>query len=126
MNVPRESFIPGHLNYHGMLGYGDETHDFGHITLFWDDLTLWHRAITTLFEVTSEMASVSMQLEQETDLVHMRLSVHDSAKDQWKIIERGFPDVTEMGRIDTIEVFGLQPHTVYKLEVFKDVYSEQA
>ena len=60
VNVPREAFLPGHLNYHGLLGSGDETHDFGHITLFWDDLTLWHKSLQTLFQVQSEMASVSI------------------------------------------------------------------
>ena len=74
VNVPREAFLPGHLNYHGLLGTGDETHDFGHITLFWDDLTLWHKQLDSLFTVESEMASVSIQIEQETDLVKMHLS----------------------------------------------------
>ena len=63
VNVPREAFLPGHLNYHGLLGTGDETHDFGHITLFWDDLTLWHKQLDSLFTVESEMASVSIQIE---------------------------------------------------------------
>jgi len=60
VNVPREAFLPGNLNYHGLLGSGDETHDFGHITLFWDDLTLWHKSISTVFSVQSEMASMSV------------------------------------------------------------------
>ena len=53
VNVPREAFLPGHLNYHGLLGVGDETHDFGHVTLFWDDLTLWHKNIYSTFQVQS-------------------------------------------------------------------------
>lgn len=73
VNVPREVFLPGSLNYHGLLGVGDETHDFGHITLFWDDLTLWHKNIQTVFQVQSEMASVSIQIEQSTDLIKVHL-----------------------------------------------------
>jgi hypothetical protein len=58
--VPREVFVPSFLNYHGLIGVGDETHDFGHTTLFWDDLTLWHHHIDTLFHVQSHMTSISI------------------------------------------------------------------
>lgn len=77
INVSREVFLPGSLNYHGLLGVGDETHDFGHITLLWDDLTLWHDRISTTFTVASEMASVAVQVEQPTDLVKVHLSAYD-------------------------------------------------
>ena len=60
VNVPREVFLPSSLNYHGLLGVGEETHDYGHRTLFWDDLTLWHKSISTIFQVMSEMTSVAI------------------------------------------------------------------
>ena len=56
----------------------------------------------------------------------MRLSEYDHDNDKWNAILFGEPEVTEMGRIDTIEVFGLTPHAIYKLEVFKDAFSEHA
>ena len=58
--MPREAFLPGNLNYHGLLGVGDETHDYGHVTLFWDDLTLWHKSVSTLFTLSSTMTSLSI------------------------------------------------------------------
>ena len=63
VNTAREVFFPPSLNYHGLLGFAEETRDFGHRTLFFDDLTLWHKSITTTFKVESEMASASFQLE---------------------------------------------------------------
>jgi hypothetical protein len=85
--------LPGNLNYHGMLGVGDETHDYGHVTLFWDDLTLWHKSVTTLFQVASQMTSLSIQLEQETDLVKIHLSAFEDGK--WKIAGIGYPEVSD-------------------------------
>ena len=69
VNTARETFLPPSLNFHGLLGYGEETRNFGQVTLLWDDLTLWHKELETTFKVESEMASASVQLEQETDLV---------------------------------------------------------
>ena len=124
VNVPREVFLPSFLNYHGLLGVGDETHDFGHTTLFWDDLTLWHHKIDTLFQVQSEMVSVSIQLEQLGEQVMIRLLKQEG--DDWIVpdLATAYPTVTSMGQIDTIEAFGLQPRTIYKLEIFKDSYAE--
>ena len=84
--MPREAFLPGSLNYHGLLGLGDETHDFGHVTLFWDDLTLWHKRISTLFSVYSESASVAVQLEQATDLIKLHLTLWEPSTEKWKIV----------------------------------------
>lgn len=83
VNVPREAFLPTNLNYHGMLGVGDETHDFGHVTLLWDDLTLWHTSRVVLFHVESTMTSVAIQVEQSTDLVKIHLSKHDEHTGEW-------------------------------------------
>lgn len=126
VNVPREAFLPGHLNYHGLLGSGDETHDFGHITLFWDDLTLWHKSLQTVFQVQSEMASVSIQLEQGTDLVKVHLQAYDQPNDKWVRVGHDYHDVASDQRIDTIEEAALTPNHLYKIVVFKDNFSEHA
>ena len=60
VNVPREAFIPPSLNYYGLLGYQEETYDFGQVTIFYDDLTLWHYSVETTFMVQSEMSSLSV------------------------------------------------------------------
>ena len=95
VNVPREVFLPGSLNYHGLLGVGDETHDFGHVTLFWDDLTLWHKNIQTVFQVQSEMASISIQIEQETDLVKVHLLAYEPSSDKWNRVGINYHDMTD-------------------------------
>ena len=126
VNLPREVFLPGHLNYHGMFGVSDETHDFGHVTLFWDDLTLWHKSIATQFKVESEMGSLAIQLEQADDLVKIHLTTWDHEEEKWKLEGEHYPEVTDQGRIDTVEVFGLVPNQLYKIELFKDAYTEHS
>ena len=81
VNTAREVFFPPSLNYYGLLGFEEETRDFGQVTLFYDDLTLWHKKISTTFRVDSEMASGSIQLEQEDELVKMK--VYKQEDDQW-------------------------------------------
>jgi len=121
--VPREAFLPSSLNYHGLLGVGDETHDYGHVTLFWDDLTLWHKSVTTVFQVQSQMTSVSIQLEQETSLVMLRLTKFEN--NDWVLVDAAsYPDFTAAKRIDTVEAFNIDPNAIYKVEIFKDSYSE--
>ena len=124
VNVPREAFLPGHLNYHGLLGVGDETHDFGHVTLFWDDLTLWHKNIYTVFQVQSQMASISIQLEQPSDLVKVHLQAYDQGSDKWSRVGVDYHEMTDMQRIDTIEEAVLVPNQLYKIAIFKDAFSE--
>jgi hypothetical protein len=63
--VAREAFIPEFFNYMGLLGYGPESKNFGQITLFYDDVTLWKETKVTKFSVESEMTSLSIQLEQD-------------------------------------------------------------
>ena len=123
VNVPREAFLPSSLNYHGLLGVGDETHDYGHVTLFWDDLTLWHKSVSTVFQVQSQMTSVSIQLEQETSLVMIRLTKFEN--NEWVLVDAAsYPEVTAAKRIDTVEAFDIDPNALYKVEIFKDSYSE--
>ena len=87
VNTAREVFFPHSLNYYGLLGFREETRDFGQVTLLYDDLTLWHRSISTTFQVESEMASVAVQLEQETELVKMKVYKKDEAVHGYKEIK---------------------------------------
>ena len=125
-NVSREVFLPRSLNYHGLLGVADETHDFGHVTLFWDDLTLFSNHISTDFYVESHMASVSIQLEQAGEQVEMRLTQWVEEDQRWEAPEQAaaYPTLTDAGRIDTVEAFGLQTSETYRLELFKTAYGE--
>lgn len=65
INVSREVFLPKSLNYMGMLGSESESKDFGQLSIFYDDITLVKDFKKIYFKVTSEMASISIQLEQE-------------------------------------------------------------
>ena len=92
--------------------------------MFWDDLTLWHPSLSTVFEVWSEMASISIQVEQATDLVKVHLATWEAG--EWKLVGTHYPEVSDAGRIDTIEEFGLTPSQQYKITLFKDAFSEHA
>ena len=52
--------------------------------------------------------------------------MHDPSSDNWVIPELAadYPTIHDVYRIDTIEAFGLEPHAVYKLEIFKTMYGE--
>jgi len=54
----------------------------------------------------------------------IRLTQH--VGDQWVVpeISVAYPSISPLGRIDTIEAFGLKQNELYRLEVFKDSYSE--
>jgi hypothetical protein len=70
INVGREVFLPKSLNYMGLLGSESESKDFGQVTIFYDDITLVKDVKKIQFQVTSEMASISIQLEQEDRLTY--------------------------------------------------------
>ena len=127
VNTAREVFFPASLNYHGLLGYKEETRDFGLVTLFYDDLTLWHKTISTTFTVESEMASVSIQLEQETDLVKMRLyEAQQGSLHTFRPIGEKKTFMGPFHRIEEIQAPELSKTSVYKIEIFKDGFSEHA
>lgn len=126
VNTAREVFFPASLNYHGLLGYKEETRDFGLVTLFYDDLTLWHKTISTTFTVQSEMASVSLQLEQETDLVKVRIYEATSGSATFRPIGEKKTFLGPFHRIEEVQVPQLSPEKTYKIEVFKDGFSEHA
>lgn len=126
VNVPREAFLPPSLNFHGLLGTAGETRDFGHVTLLFDDLTLWHNSVTTTFTVESEIGSFAAQLEQGTDLIKLQLAIKGEHSDERTIVGQWYPEVSELGRIDTIELGALQPHATYELLIYKDAFSEHA
>jgi hypothetical protein len=54
----------------GLLGSESESKDFGQVTIFYDDITLVKDVKKIQFQVTSEMASISIQLEQEDRLTY--------------------------------------------------------
>ena len=70
------------------------------------------------------MASVAIQLEQRTDLVKMHLSTYEKETDKWSLVGIQYPMVGEVGRIDTIEEFEIAPNQIYKLEIYKDSFTE--
>lgn len=41
ISTSREVFLPSHLNYFGLLGFGEELYQFKSVNLFYDDLVLW-------------------------------------------------------------------------------------
>lgn len=73
------------------------------------------------------MASLSIQLEQEEDLVKIHLTTFDHEENKWKLEGEHYHEITtEQGRIDTVELFGLVPNQLYKIELFKDAYTEHS
>ena len=56
------------------------------------------------------MASLSIQLEQTDDLVKIHLTTWDHDEGKWKLEGEHYPEITDQGRIDTVEVFGLVPN----------------
>ena len=126
VNTAREAFIPPSLNYYGLLGFQEETRDFGQVTLLYDDLTLWHRSISTTFQVESEMASASIQLEQENDLVKVKVYEQPRNKSTWTPVGEKKTVMSPRLRIDEIQVDTLEQGVLYKIEVYKDSFSEHA
>ena len=63
VNEPRMAFLPQSLNYYGLLGRLSETQDFTHLSLFYDDLTLWRTEHSTTFEVESDISSLVLSLQ---------------------------------------------------------------
>ena len=72
------------------------------------------------------MASVSIQLEQGTDLVKEHLQAFDEKSDKWVRVGVDYHDMSSDQRIDTIEEAALTPNKLYKIVVFKDSFSEHA
>jgi|688.fasta_scaffold98901_1 hypothetical protein len=101
INVAREAFIPSSFNYMGLLGYGAQSKDFGQITLFYDDVTLWKELKVITFSVASEMTSLSIQLEQdEQQFFKMFLQAESgSEKKSWQNIGTQYIDVTRSRNI---------------------------
>ncbi len=57
----------------------------------------------------------------------MQLTKFDEATKQWVMIDSNdYPEVNMHKRIDTIEAFDIESNYLYKLEIFKDNYSEHA
>ena len=50
----------------------------------------------------------------------MHLSKYDPESDEWRQTGMNYPMVTESGRIETIEDFGMEAGVTYKLEIYKD------
>lgn len=72
------------------------------------------------------MASVAIQVEQTTDLIKMHLSTYDQHTDKWTLVGVQYPMLSEVGRIDTLELFEIIPNQVYKIELYKDAFTEHA
>ena len=47
-------------------------------------------------------------------------------KEEWKIVGIGYPEVTERARIFTIELLEVAPELLYKIEIFRDSFTEHA
>ena len=44
---------------------------------------------------------------------------------EWVLVDAAsYPEVTATKRIDTVEAFDIDPNALYKVEIFKDSYSE--
>ena len=53
------------------------------------------------------------------------MTMNDETK-QWERAGIDYPEVTELGRIDTIEELGVIAGQLYKIEIFKDSFGEHA
>jgi hypothetical protein len=83
-----------------------ETTRYGQVTLFYDDLTLWHPKKETTFVVRSNDSSLSIQMEQGGDEVKMHLLTLKGS--EWKRVGYTNTQVSAVARLDTIDLPRLQ------------------
>ncbi len=109
----------------GLFGYGDQSKDFGQITLFYDDLALVKDKKVIEFQIKSEMASLSIQLEQEEFSTYsIHLMAQNQNKKQLQSVGQSFKDITTSRKILNISMDLLVPDVVYTFVIRKLKYAE--
>lgn len=109
----------------GLFGYRDQSKDFGQITLFYDDLALVKDKKVIEFQVKSEMASLSIQLEQEEFSTYsIHLLAQNKNKKQLQSVGQSFKDITTSRKILNISMDLLVPDVVYTFVIRKLKYAE--
>ena len=126
VNTAREVFFPHSLNYYGLLGFQEETRDFGQVTLLYDDLTLWHRSISSTFQVESEMASAAVQVEQEDALVKVKVYKQQEGRTSWTPVGVQRTWLSPTLRLDGVQLDTVEQGVLYKIELYKDAFTEHA